>query len=558
MHTALWKLYRLRIRGTFRSMAGKLKTVRGAALVVFTLLVLGMLFGPNLLMAVRLGLMGQSADSFREMAPVAMLLYVVLTILTSLGERAIYFSPSDVDFLFPGPFSRRQILLYKILGSVTAAICFALIMPMSLVMYVRSWPAAAVGFFLAYLAINSLTVCAQLAAQSVTELAFTRARKFLLAGLIAAAAAALGQAASRGFDGTWQETLLRVRHSAVAEVLLAPFAVFAKIITAERLVPDALGWAALGAILVVGVYALAVRLDANYLETAVRVSRQMHERKRRAMRDGIFALQSKRAVRSTRLPQPPWWGGVGPLAWRQVIQSLRGSRGALVLAAIAVVAIGAPLAFGPRRNNEWPTVLPHVIIGIAAYATVLFSAQARSGSAATTSGMDLLKSLPIRPMAMAGGQTVVAAIMLTLLQWLVFAATAVVLPAAAAELLAAGLFALPFNWILFGAENFLFLLYPSSPIAIGSEGFLKMGRVMLFMLAKFLAARRRQCPGSHPGGDRLSRDREHTGGLPRPLAGTARPRSGHSASGCLGVRALRTSARVRRNRPADAGQGVDC
>ena len=73
-----------------------------------------------------------------------------------------------------------------------------------------------------------------------------------------------------------------------------------------------------------------------------------------------------------------------------------------------------------------------------------------------------------------------------LLHWLVFAATAVFAPAAAAELLAAALFALPFNWILCGTENFLFLLYPSPLVATGSEGFLKMGRVMLFMLAKLV------------------------------------------------------------------------
>ena len=36
-------------------MAGKLKTVRGAALAVFTLLVLGMMLGPNLVMAFTLG-----------------------------------------------------------------------------------------------------------------------------------------------------------------------------------------------------------------------------------------------------------------------------------------------------------------------------------------------------------------------------------------------------------------------------------------------------------------------------------------------------------------------
>ena len=104
---ALWKLYRLRIRGTIRSMAGKLKSVRGAVLAVFTLLVLGMMLGPNLVTAFKIrhdGVMGQSADSFRELIPVAMLLYVVLSAVTSLGERAIYFSPSDVDFLFPAPF----------------------------------------------------------------------------------------------------------------------------------------------------------------------------------------------------------------------------------------------------------------------------------------------------------------------------------------------------------------------------------------------------------------------------------------------------------------------
>ncbi len=53
-------------------------------------------------------------------------------------------------------------------------------------------------------------------------------------------------------------------------------------------------------------------------------------------------------------------------------------------------------------------------------------------------------------------------------------------------MLAAGLFAAPYNWIICGAENLLFLYYPSPLVPVGSEGFLKMGRVMLFMMAKFL------------------------------------------------------------------------
>jgi len=352
VHTALWRLYRLRIRGGLRSLGRKLKSVRGAALVVFTLLALGLMIGPNLVMAFKLnheGIMGASADGFREAVPVVMLLYVLLSVATSLGERAIYFSPSDVDFLFPAPFSRREVLLYKILGNVMAAISVAVFFPPALIMHIRSLSAAAVGFFLAFLMVNSLTMCAQLVAQSVTERAFTRARKAIVGAVIVAAAVALGQAASRGFDGPWQQTLVEARHSPVAEAILAPFTVFAKIIAAERLVPDALGWAALGAVLVVGVYALA-----------------------------------------------------------------------------------------------------------------------------------------IRPMAMACAQTLVPTMTVTLLDWLVFAAVASLVPAAAARLFVAGMFALPFNWILFGTEDFLFLLYPAAPMATGSDGFLKMGRAMLFMLAKVL------------------------------------------------------------------------
>ncbi len=488
MHPALWKLYRLRVRGGLRSIGRKLRSVRGALLTGFALLVFGMMIVPNILMAFGLGRhggIGQHVDSFGDLVSVGMFLYVVLSVVTSLGERAIYFSPSDVDMLFPAPFSRRQLLLYKILGSVAAAVFVAPFFATAMAIHVRSLPAAAAGFFLAYLMVGSVTMCAQLIAQSIGERAFTRVRKLLLAGVIVALAAALGQAAGRGLDGPWQETLSRLRHSAVGEVVLAPFAVFAKIITAERLIPDALGWAALGTIVVVGIYALAIWLDANYLETAVRVSQQIQERKRRMIREGAFATRSKRAIQSTRLRQPPWLGGMGPVLWRQTVQLLRSGRGGFVMIAIIMLAVGAPMVIGAGHNKELlPKILPHFVIGIAAYATFLYSSQAPFGFRGDFGRMDVLKSLPIGSMAMAGGQMLVVTMMMTLLDWLVFAAVAVALPPAAGEMLAAALFVLPFNWILFGVESFLFLLYPSPLVATGSEGFLKAGRVILFMIVK--------------------------------------------------------------------------
>jgi hypothetical protein len=484
MHTALWKLFGLRIRGSFRSIFTRLKTPRGAALGVFTLLVIGMMLGPNLVVALALGRAGAppGAEWLRDIVPPGMLLFVLLNIVSSIGERALYFTPSEVDFLFPGPFSRRELLVYKILGSVTAALYFGLFFPVFTLRFIHSWPAASVGFFLASLMISSLTLCAQLVGQTVSEHAFTRARRLLFWVVFAAAAVVLSQAAAGGIDAT---TLERARHTPAAEIVLAPFAVFAKLIAAERLLPDALGWAALAAAMVAGVYALAVRLDANYMETAARVSQQIQERKRRMTSEGIFAPRLGE-VRHSRLPGPRWWGGAGPLVWRQVIQALRGSRGAMIMVAIMLVAMGTPLFFAARRGHDTSMILPHMLIGLAAYATFFFSAQAPLGFRTDYERMDLLKMLPIRPLAMAFGQTLVVATVLTLLQWLVFGATALAVPGAAGEMLAAGLFAVPYNWIICGTENLLFLFYPSPLVPTGSEGFLKMGRVMLFLMAKFL------------------------------------------------------------------------
>jgi hypothetical protein len=489
MHAALWKLYRLRIRGAVRGMVRQLNSTRGVVLAIFTLLVLASMIGPNLNASRQLdraGVAGPSTRTLADVIPVVMLAYLLLSVVTSLGERAISFSPSEVDFLFPAPFSRRQLLLYKILGQVFGAIFIGLFMPMSLIVCIRSWLAAAVGFFLAFLLINALTLCAQLAAQSIGERAFTRARKFLLGGVIVAAAAALGQAAARGLEGPWQETLLRARHSLVAEIVLAPFAVVTRIIVAERLLPDTLGWISLGTVLVAGVYAIAIRLDANYLETAARISQQLQERRRRVLSDGMFATPTERLVHSSRLPQPPWWGGVGPVVWRQLIQAFRGGRRALVLVLIMVALMGAPLLVAPRGDHRLSMFLPHAVIGIMVYMTFLFSAQVPLGFRGDFDRMELLKSLPIRPLAMACGQTVVVAVLLTLVQCVIFGATAVIVPSAAGELLVAGLFALPCNWLLFGTDNLLFLLYPSPLVASGSEGFFMMGRTVLFMLVKFL------------------------------------------------------------------------
>src|SRR5204863_70996 len=52
---------------------------------------------------------------------------LVLSIIGGLTERGIAFSPSDVDFLFAGPFSRRSLVLHHVAGLYPATILAAVL-----------------------------------------------------------------------------------------------------------------------------------------------------------------------------------------------------------------------------------------------------------------------------------------------------------------------------------------------------------------------------------------------------------------------------------------------
>ena len=47
-------------------------------------------------------------------APLALFGFTLLFVFTSAGEAAIYFTPAEVDLLFAAPFTRRELLIYKL------------------------------------------------------------------------------------------------------------------------------------------------------------------------------------------------------------------------------------------------------------------------------------------------------------------------------------------------------------------------------------------------------------------------------------------------------------
>src|SRR5713101_4792464 len=102
MDRALLLLLWLRACGWLRRLSRNLLTVRGIVLLVLTAMVMGscllsFLFGPSPIPT--------DPEKVRRYGTLGFLAYCLMSLLFSSIERAIYFTPAEVNFLFPGPFS---------------------------------------------------------------------------------------------------------------------------------------------------------------------------------------------------------------------------------------------------------------------------------------------------------------------------------------------------------------------------------------------------------------------------------------------------------------------
>src|SRR2546421_10195 len=101
MSRSLWLLLGLQLRGWGRYLARGLGTVRGILLVlvglgVFIPWLIAVLVGPG---------MGRlDPEKLTRYGPALLLVYCLSNVLITPSERAVYFSPAEVQFLFAGPF----------------------------------------------------------------------------------------------------------------------------------------------------------------------------------------------------------------------------------------------------------------------------------------------------------------------------------------------------------------------------------------------------------------------------------------------------------------------
>jgi hypothetical protein len=394
----------------------------------------------------------------------------------------LYFAPPEIDLLFPAPFTRRQLLLYKLAGFVTAALLLGAASAFGVAPLVRSWLAAWLGLSLAFLFLNGLTLCGELLALIAASQHFTRGRKLAAAGVGALLLAGLAETWWRMQGRSWFELAEQLPRSGAGRVLLAPLRVFAQIAAAEA-PGEGVGWVALALAMVLGTYAAAIALDANYLEASAAVSRRVQERFKRIATGG--SRRRGRTRRASGLAALPFWGGLGSIAALQLTLLKRSTRAMLTL---LLLACGLSLVLALAARSREATEVPRLTIGILVYTTFLVSMHLPMAFRGDLRQIELLKSLPVCPLSVVGGQILVAAGALSALHGCILAVVAVLFHGGARLLWASAACSLPFNALIVGVETWLFLALPSSAPLGGSAGASQAGRLLMMTSVKLLTA----------------------------------------------------------------------
>lgn len=476
MHPLL-TLYKFQGKSLFRRMTRNIGTVKGALLFIFGIAVVVLWLAPSAYQAMHV----KRTDPAVVIAivPAIMLAMCLLNLITSGGDKAVVFTPAEVDFLFPAPFTRRQLLAYKLGKSLVGLLFSSLLLSVVFLRHAVSWPFAWWGTFLALIFMQLLAMAITLIAQSTGERAYTRSRKIILVAVLLVIAAAVIPSL-KAEDGRlgFLKLAQAVHSSRIGSILLSPLEAFGRVFVASRWWPNGLIYTA-AALGINGLLVLVVfYLDADYLEAAAAKSQKVHERAQRLRKGGLSALAKPGRKGKWRIPELPHLRGAGPIAWRQMTTALRNSRGLLFVLLILALTVG-PITFAPG-NVENPG---HSFITAFAFSTLIVGALLRFDFRGDLDLMDHLKSLPVSASAVSIGQLITPVLMMSACHLMIVGSVALAMRKMDILLASAAVLSLPFNVLLFGVENAMFLLFPTRAAANPAD-FQGYGRQILMLFVK--------------------------------------------------------------------------
>lgn len=487
---ALVRLILLRYRGVARKLFRGSAKRRAFTLVGFGLMAMYIL--PALLASQPQS--PASPEKIRLWLPIGLVAFVLLQMLVHTRRDPMTFQPAELDLVVPGPYSRRQLILYQLAYQVGPII----LMGLWLALFIRAggiYPARAVGAAL----IGQLIMLLASVTSSALGIIITRFRWALLVPPAAAALIVLQVVrTSPPWPGVDPARLLEwvtaIRHLPIIEAICLPFLPYSTLFTSTTLF-EAIPSACLALLMNLALAALFIRLDRGEVESLVIKSQQRLEQHRK-MRLGGFGLANAHVAAGRTIPRPPLMGGAGPLMWRQLTAVYRGG-GPLIAGIIVVSALGAGGLFGHLAaiSNLLPA-LPYLSLIVNIVLTMFLRCDFR----ADLDHIPLFKTLPIPPRTMVLGQIAAPLVLIAIIQLLL--ATGVLIgssnPGIALKAIGLAALSVPFAAALLAIDNTVFLIAPLKsmknaapagfdPSLVGRHFLVTMIKLVLFAAMTALA-----------------------------------------------------------------------
>lgn len=484
MSQALWLLLRLQLGGWIRYLGVNLRTIRGALLALVGLAV----FVPWLF-AVLIGSNsgnGIEPTNMLRYGPAGLILYCILNVLFSSHERAIYFTPAEIQFLFAGPFGRKQILGYKLI--LTLLVGAPAVVFMGLIFRVRHgwWPTTFLGTLFLFVFMQLFTMSLGLLANTLGEKLYARSRVLTLVLLGVVLVAGLFQAWRIAPTGELREVGDAILDTTAWNLLTYPLRAFFEVMLATHLSTDL--FRALGVSLLVlgGLVVLIFTLDAEYLESTAASSARIYARIQQMRGRQVSVEEVGAPGKSPRwsLPDFPFWGGIGPIFWRQLTSGMRGLGRVLILLGVLGAVLFFPLLSSSGKARE--VVLPS-LIGLGVWMSIFLTTVIPFDFRGDIDRIAVLKTLPVVPWRIVVGQILTPTLILLVLQLMALGAILLIAPEYWKSIVAVAIYVPPFCFFLVALDNLLFLLFPVRIMAATPGDFQAMGRNVLLAVGKMLA-----------------------------------------------------------------------
>jgi hypothetical protein len=432
----------------------------------------------NILLSV---LMRESAPParFAQMVSTGLFVYALWHVLKPAFKRpeeALEWTAAERELLGAGPFRRSELIFYRLTHILNAtlvkAVCFTLLMLPDL----HRPLAGLVGIFLGLIFLDLLRINLEITTHGLAQATYRRFRLAIAAISASTVASSLVIAYcipphwhARSTHLTWAILKHVLRSASMlldtipGRIALAPFKLYSSVIVTEELSASWLFECSICCLLIPTMTWLAVYLD-GWFDRRI-AQRERDEYPPRPSAGRVSAALGNRAARQ----RIAWLLGAGPLAWRQLIGAdKQRSQLAVALALPGLLAMLPVFVCSDGRQAAL-----QVSAALTFYSFLLLPTALKFDFRRDIQRMVILKTLPIRPVALVVGQIGAPSILAFVFQVTVLVLTMLMRPFPIWILLATLLLLAPLNALIFALDNLLYLLYPYRLNQEGIEIFLR-------------------------------------------------------------------------------------